>query len=142
MLPASRCLGIRISHHLAGGVKEGVWRGKVESELLVKGQILRADQASSQHAGVFFCNFALEYEDNWFRRTQHLRHIRDRPDQFTVLVREIPICIEHRTHGCSVQHFFSKYHPHSYQCYQILYDSRELERLLVRIHSATFSIEF
>lgn len=73
-----------------------------------------------------------EYKDIWLKRAQQLHHIRDRPDQFTVLVREIPICFEHKAHGCSVDHFFSKCHPHSYQSYQILYDSRELERLRLK----------
>lgn len=83
-----------------------------------------------------------EYKDIWLKRAQQLHHIRDRPDQFTVLVREIPICFEHKAHGCSVDHFFSKCYPHSYQSYQILYDSRELERLLVRKLTTNFLTEF
>ncbi|XP_073114024.1 CSC1-like protein At3g54510 isoform X3 [Elaeis guineensis] len=54
---------------------------------------------------------------------------RHRSDQFTVLVRGIPLCTEHKAHGCCVDHFFSKHHPYSYQAYQILYDGKNVEEL-------------
>lgn len=64
-----------------------------------------------------------------------LHNLRHQPNQFTVLVREIPLCDEHKARDCSVDHFFSKYHPHSYQSYQILYDGKDLDKLLV-VYSA------
>lgn len=74
--------------------------------------------------------------------------MRHEPNQFTVLVREIPFCHEHNAHDCSVDHFFSKYHPHSYESYQILYDGRELDKLLVnfgiftKFGSGAFLLDF
>lgn len=58
---------------------------------------------------------------------------RHRPDQFTVLVRGIPICTEHKARGCSVEHFFSKHHPYTYQSYQIVYEGKYVEELWVRV---------
>lgn len=58
--------------------------------------------------------------------------IRHRADQFTVLVRQVPLCPEHKTRGCGVDHFFSKHHPFSYHSYQMLYNGKDLEYLLVR----------
>ena len=69
------------------------------------------------------------------KRTQQLRNIRHQPALFTVLAREIPLCSEHKTHGCSVDHFFSKNYPYTYQSYQMLYDATDLEKLVVRIYS-------
>ncbi|XP_059651958.1 CSC1-like protein At3g54510 [Cornus florida] len=71
-----------------------------------------------------------EFNDILMKRIQQLRNLRDRPDQFTVLVREIPLCTEHNAHGCCVDHFFSKHHPYAYRSYQILYDGKDLEQLL------------
>ncbi|KAH6803448.1 Early-responsive to dehydration stress protein [Perilla frutescens var. frutescens] len=71
-----------------------------------------------------------EYEDILVKRIHQLHLMRHEPNQFTVLVREIPMCDEHKAHDCSIDHFFSKYHPHSYKSYQILYDGRELDKLL------------
>ncbi|XP_057498874.1 CSC1-like protein At3g54510 isoform X2 [Actinidia eriantha] len=71
-----------------------------------------------------------EYDDILTKRIQQLCNNRHRSDQFTVLVREIPLCEEHKAHGCCVEHFFSKYHPYSYQSYQILYDGKDLDELL------------
>ncbi|XP_057497430.1 CSC1-like protein At3g54510 [Actinidia eriantha] len=71
-----------------------------------------------------------EYDDILTKRIQQLCNNRHRSDQFTVLVREIPLCEEHKAHGCCVEHFFSKYHPYSYRSYQILYDGKDLDELL------------
>ncbi|KAL8500935.1 hypothetical protein ACS0TY_020504 [Phlomoides rotata] len=70
-----------------------------------------------------------EYNDILLKRIRQLHNLRHQPNQFTVLVREIPFCDEHKARDCCVDHFFSKYHPHSYQSYQILYDGRDLEKL-------------
>ncbi|KAI3445111.1 hypothetical protein Pfo_001776 [Paulownia fortunei] len=82
-----------------------------------------------------------EYDDILLKRIHQLHNMRHHPNQFTVLVREIPLCEEHKAHDCSVDHFFSKYHPHSYQSYQILYDGEELENLLNQAKSITRKIE-
>ncbi|XP_057807817.1 CSC1-like protein At3g54510 [Salvia miltiorrhiza] len=82
-----------------------------------------------------------EYEDILVKRIQQLHLMRHEPNQFTVLVREIPYCDEHKAHDCAVDHFFSKYHPHSYQSYQILYDGRELDKLLNQAKSIRGKIE-
>lgn len=74
-----------------------------------------------------------EYDDILKKRLSQLLNLRHQPNQFTVLVREIPRCAEHKAHDCSVDHFFSKYHPHSYQSYQILYDGKDLEKLMVKL---------
>lgn len=73
-----------------------------------------------------------EYSEIMIKRIQQLRNIRHRPDQFTVLVRQIPICAEHQTRGCSVDHFFSKHYPNSYYSCQMLYEGKALQDLLVR----------
>nr|XP_027114126.1 CSC1-like protein At3g54510 isoform X2 [Coffea arabica] len=82
-----------------------------------------------------------EYKDIWLKRIQQLHNLRHRPDQFTVLVREIPFCNEHKAYGCCVDHFFSKHYPSSYQSYQILYDCEELEKLLIHGKSIRETIE-
>lgn len=74
-----------------------------------------------------------DYKDILLKRIHQLHNMRHQPNQFTVLVREIPLCDEHKARDCCVDHFFSKYHPHSYQSYQILYDGRDLEKLSVRL---------
>lgn len=73
-----------------------------------------------------------EYKEILGKRIHRLRIIRHRPDQFTVLVRGIPLCTDHKARGCSVDHFFSKHHPYSYHSYQMMYDGSHLEDLLVR----------
>ncbi|XP_058107042.1 CSC1-like protein At3g54510 isoform X2 [Magnolia sinica] len=80
----------------------------------------------------FYGLFLLYKEYSWIleRRIQHLSNVRHRPDQFTILVREIPFCDEHKARGCRVDHFFSKHHPYAYQSYQILYDGKNVEELL------------
>ncbi|KAL0379827.1 UNVERIFIED_CONTAM: CSC1-like protein [Sesamum angustifolium] len=74
-------------------------------------------------------------------RIHQLHNLRHQPNQFTVLVREIPLCDEHKSRDCSVDHFFSKYHPHSYQSYQILYDGKSLQKLLSQAKSMRRKIE-
>ncbi|XP_075094039.1 hyperosmolality-gated Ca2+ permeable channel 2.5 isoform X4 [Nicotiana tabacum] len=82
-----------------------------------------------------------EYNDLLFKRVQQLCNRRSEPDQFTILVREIPLCNEHKTRGCSVDHFFSKHHPYSYESFQILYDGKHLDKLLCQAKSLTKKIE-
>ncbi|KAK9074332.1 hypothetical protein SSX86_006930 [Deinandra increscens subsp. villosa] len=72
-----------------------------------------------------------EYKIVLAKRVQQLRNRRHQPSQFTVLVRQIPLCDEHKTFSCNVDHFFSKYHPHAYHSYQILYGGNHLEELPV-----------
>ncbi|KAL2234127.1 UNVERIFIED_CONTAM: CSC1-like protein [Sesamum indicum] len=82
-----------------------------------------------------------EYDNILLMRIHQLHNLRHQPNQFTVLVREIPLCDEHKARDCSVDHFFSKYHPHSYQSYQILYDGKSLEKLLSQAKSMRRKIE-
>ncbi|KAK6233471.1 hypothetical protein QUC31_005877 [Theobroma cacao] len=71
-----------------------------------------------------------EYSEILVKRIQKLQNLRDCPDQFTILVRQIPFCTEHKARGCCVDHFFSKHHPYSYHSYQMLYDGKDIEDLL------------
>ncbi|CAA0837928.1 CSC1-like protein [Striga hermonthica] len=89
----------------------------------------------------FGIKFFLEYDDILIKRLHQLHILRHQPNQFTVLVREIPLCDEHKARDCSVDHFFSKYHPHSYQSYQILYDGKDLEKLFAEAKSVKTKIE-
>ncbi|XP_024987643.1 CSC1-like protein At3g54510 isoform X2 [Cynara cardunculus var. scolymus] len=73
-----------------------------------------------------------EYKAVLVKRVQQLRNLRHQPSQVTVLVRQIPLCDEHKAFSCSVDHFFSKYHPHAYHSYQILYTAKHLEFVLCR----------
>ncbi|KAJ8748817.1 hypothetical protein K2173_011375 [Erythroxylum novogranatense] len=79
----------------------------------------------------FYAMFLLykEYKAILVKRVQQLRNLRHRPDQFTVLVRQIPSCLEHKRLGFSVDHFFSKYYPNSYLSHQVLYDAKDIENL-------------
>ncbi|KAK1412179.1 hypothetical protein QVD17_33203 [Tagetes erecta] len=72
-----------------------------------------------------------EYKTVLLKRVQQLRNLRHQPSQFTVLVRQVPLCDEHKTFSCNVDHFFSKYHPHAYHSYQILYGGNHVEELPV-----------
>nr|XP_043626887.1 CSC1-like protein At3g54510 [Erigeron canadensis] len=72
-----------------------------------------------------------EYKVILVKRVQQLRNLRQQPSQITVLVRQIPLCDEHKAVSCSVDHFFSKYHPHAYHSYQILYGGKHLQELPV-----------
>ncbi|XP_048235532.1 CSC1-like protein At3g54510 isoform X2 [Ricinus communis] len=82
-----------------------------------------------------------EYNEVLIKRIQQIRDFRHRPEQFTVLVRQIPLCVEHNALGCSVGHFFSKYHPASYHSHQMLYDAKEIENLLKQAKYLTEKIE-
>ncbi|XP_043690685.1 CSC1-like protein At3g54510 isoform X2 [Telopea speciosissima] len=71
-----------------------------------------------------------EYNEILGKRIQLLSNVKNRPDQFTILVREIPFCNEHTSHGCCVGHFFSKHYPYTYQAYQMVHDGKDLEDLV------------
>ncbi|XP_057521440.1 CSC1-like protein At3g54510 isoform X2 [Amaranthus tricolor] len=70
-----------------------------------------------------------EYRTILSKRTLWLHKLKDRADRFTVLVREIPLCAEHKSYGCSVYHFFTRHYQYSFQSHQILYDGRDLDLL-------------
>ncbi|KAK4738089.1 hypothetical protein R3W88_001786 [Solanum pinnatisectum] len=82
-----------------------------------------------------------EYNDIFIKRIQQICNRRCEPEQFTILVREIPFCNEHKIRGCNVDHFFSKHHPYSYQSFEILYDGKHLDKLLCQAKSLTKKIE-
>ncbi|XP_058225928.1 CSC1-like protein At3g54510 isoform X1 [Rhododendron vialii] len=82
-----------------------------------------------------------EYDDILKKRIQQLCNNRHRPDQLTVLVREIPVCEEHKAHGCCVEDFFSKHHAYAYGSYQILYDGKNLDELLKEAKRISRKIE-
>ncbi|KAJ1406995.1 Calcium-dependent channel, 7TM region, putative phosphate [Sesbania bispinosa] len=65
-------------------------------------------------------------------RIQQLQNLKHRPDQFTIIVREIPLCIEHKSHDCCVDHFFSKHYPNTYYSYQMVYGTEDLEVLVAK----------
>ncbi|CAM8961857.1 unnamed protein product [Rhodiola kirilowii] len=75
------------------------------------------------------------------RRIQLLQDLRHRPDQFTVIVREFPICTQHKSYGCQVDHFFSKHYTESYQCSQIVYDGKDLKYLLSQAASVSQKLQ-
>ncbi|XP_065869152.1 CSC1-like protein At3g54510 isoform X2 [Euphorbia lathyris] len=80
-----------------------------------------------------------EYDEILVKRIQRLQDLRHRPDNFAVLVRQIPLCTEHNAYGCSVGHLFSKYYPKSYHSHQMLYDTKVVEDLLeLPVAFATF----
>ncbi|CAL4945533.1 unnamed protein product [Urochloa decumbens] len=69
-----------------------------------------------------------EYKEITRRRIDHLKYHCKRPDQYIILVRGIPMCPDHGTYGCYVDHFFSK-HYQTYQSYQIVHDIGNIEAL-------------
>ncbi|CAI0442345.1 unnamed protein product [Linum tenue] len=75
------------------------------------------------------------------KRVHQLRILRPRPDHFTVLVRRVPNCTEHGAYGCAVDHFFSKYYPHSYHSCQMLYDAKEIGNLQKQANDLVTRIE-
>ncbi|XP_078179526.1 early-responsive to dehydration stress protein (ERD4) isoform X2 [Carex rostrata] len=79
----------------------------------------------------FYVTYLLhkEYKEILEKRIQHLDLNRKRPDQLTVLVRGIPLCMEHREHGCYVDHFFSKHYNSTYHAYQIVHNRTNIEQL-------------
>ncbi|XP_038688848.1 CSC1-like protein At3g54510 [Tripterygium wilfordii] len=69
-----------------------------------------------------------EYDDILVKRMQQLKGdiIRHRPDQFTVLVRGIPLPSQpNSTYGSDVSEFFSRNYPGSYKSYKMLQVSRK-----------------
>ncbi|KAM2279288.1 hypothetical protein ACFX1S_040149 [Malus domestica] len=82
-----------------------------------------------------------EYKEISAKRIQQLLNIRHQPNQFTVLVREIPFCSEHKSRGCFVNKFFSKHYPYAYHSYQILYDGKEFKELMNQAKSIEKKIE-
>ncbi|XP_072960896.1 CSC1-like protein At3g54510 isoform X1 [Typha angustifolia] len=82
-----------------------------------------------------------EYKSILKLRILQIGYHRQHPDQFTVLVRGIPLCTEHDARGCSVDHFFSKYYPFTYQSYQIIYDGQNIEELLSLASSIEIKIK-
>ncbi|KAH7677108.1 NosL/MerB-like protein [Dioscorea alata] len=82
-----------------------------------------------------------EYKGILDKRIQHIYNLRNQPNQFTVLVRGIPLCIEHGAYGCSVDHFFSKHHPDIYHTYQMVYDGKSIEKLLSSLQNQASSVE-
>ncbi|KAM1176140.1 hypothetical protein ACFX2I_028409 [Malus domestica] len=82
-----------------------------------------------------------EYKEILAKRIQQLLNVRHQPNQFNVLVREIPFCSEHKSRGCCVDEFFSKHHPYAYHSYQILYDGKEFKELLNQSKSIEKKIE-
>ncbi|OAY81991.1 CSC1-like protein [Ananas comosus] len=81
---------------------------------------------------LFYVSYLLhkEYKQILDLRIRHISYHRHRPDQFTVLVRGIPLCTEHEARGCNVDHFFSKHYPLTYQSYQIIHSEKNVEELL------------
>lgn len=73
-----------------------------------------------------------EYEEISIRRIQQHQNLKHRPDQFTIIVREIPLCIEHKAYDCCVDQFFSKHYPNTYYSYQMVYGTEDLEESVVR----------
>ncbi|XP_009354442.2 CSC1-like protein At3g54510 [Pyrus x bretschneideri] len=82
-----------------------------------------------------------EYKEILAKRIQQLLNVRHQPNQFNVLVREIPFCSKHKSRGCCVDEFFSKHHPYAYHSYQILYDGKEFKELLNQSKSIEKKIE-
>ncbi|OIW16892.1 hypothetical protein TanjilG_01757 [Lupinus angustifolius] len=82
-----------------------------------------------------------EYDEILNRRIRQLQNLKHRPDQFTILVREIPLCIEHKARDCCVDHFFSKHYPNSYYSYQMVYGTEDLEELVNQAKSLARRIE-
>ncbi|XP_054816533.1 CSC1-like protein At3g54510 isoform X1 [Prosopis cineraria] len=82
-----------------------------------------------------------EYDEILTRRIQQVHNIKNRPDQFTILVREIPLCVEHKARGCFVDHFFSKHHPYTYHSNQMLYAAEDLQVLLNQAKSLARRVE-
>lgn len=69
-----------------------------------------------------------EHKEMSSRRLAHLKYHRKRPDQYTILVRGIPLCPDHGTYGCYADHFFSK-HYRTYQSYHIVHNIGNIEAL-------------
>ncbi|KAL5056425.1 hypothetical protein RYX36_037107 [Vicia faba] len=82
-----------------------------------------------------------EYKEISIRRMQQLQSLKRRPDRFTVVVREIPLCLEHKAYDCCVDHFFSKHYPNTYYSYQMVYNTENLDELMDQTKSLERKIE-
>ncbi|XP_068499135.1 CSC1-like protein At3g54510 isoform X4 [Phaseolus vulgaris] len=82
-----------------------------------------------------------EYNEILIRRIQQIQKLKHRPDQFTVIVREIPLCIQHKARDCCVDHFFSRHYPNTYYSYQMVYKTEDLEELVSQAKSLSKKIE-
>ncbi|KAL4277521.1 hypothetical protein HN51_060631 [Arachis hypogaea] len=82
-----------------------------------------------------------EFDDILIQRIQQLQNIKHRPDQFTIIVREIPFCTEHQARDCSVDHFFSKHYPSTYYSFQMVYGTQDLQELVNQAKSLARQIE-
>ncbi|KAL2337144.1 hypothetical protein Fmac_011590 [Flemingia macrophylla] len=82
---------------------------------------------------------SLEYNEILIRRIQQIQKLKHRPDQFTILVREIPVCMEHKAH--CVDHFFSKHYPNTFCSYQMVYSTGDLEESVNQARSLARKIE-
>ncbi|KAK2438671.1 Early-responsive to dehydration stress protein (ERD4) [Trifolium repens] len=75
------------------------------------------------------------------RRIQQLQNLKDTPDRFTIIVREIPLCIEQKARDCCVDHFFSKHYPNTHYSYQVVYNAENLDELMNQTKSLARKIE-
>ncbi|KAK7323354.1 hypothetical protein VNO77_26825 [Canavalia gladiata] len=82
-----------------------------------------------------------EYDEILIRRIQQIQNLKHRPDQFTIIVREIPLCNEHKTHDCCVDHFFSKHYPNTYFSYQMVYNTGDLDESVNQARSLARKLE-
>ncbi|XP_058734862.1 CSC1-like protein At3g54510 isoform X2 [Vicia villosa] len=82
-----------------------------------------------------------EYKEISIRRMQQLQSLKHRPDRFTVVVREIPLCLEHKAYDCCVDHFFSKHYPNTYYSYQMVYNTENLDELMDQTQSLERKID-
>ncbi|KAL5170006.1 CSC1-like protein [Glycine soja] len=82
-----------------------------------------------------------EYNEILIRRIWQIQKLKHRPDQFTIVVREIPLCIEHKARDCCVDHFFSKHYPNTYYSYQMVYNTEDLEESVSQAKSLARKIE-
>ncbi|XP_030968293.1 calcium permeable stress-gated cation channel 1 [Quercus lobata] len=70
-----------------------------------------------------------EYETVALMRLQFLASEKRRPDQFTVLVRNVPSDPDESTSEL-VEHFFLVNHPDHYLTHQVVYDANKLDKLV------------
>ncbi|XP_050891160.1 CSC1-like protein At3g54510 isoform X2 [Lathyrus oleraceus] len=82
-----------------------------------------------------------EYKEISIRRMQQLQSLNRRPDRFTVVVREIPLCLQHKAYDCCVDHFFAKHYPNTYYSYQMVYNTEDLDELMDQTKSLERKIE-
>lgn len=82
-----------------------------------------------------------EYNEILIRRIQQIQKLKQRPDQFTIVVREIPLCIEHKARDCCVDHFFSNHYPNTYYSYQMVYNTEDLQESVSQAKTLARKIE-